>query len=206
MKRFYSQFRILILTLALGLAGVWMWNGWTSADFVTVDLPKTQSADVIEVFGAEKRWLELSEGSHYRAGLIMLESSVTSEMEKLTFVLQHYADERPSFVNIRRTTDPNIIDISPYLLECRDGIRNVILARSADNSHGFISKRQVRDLMFQVEKPSVSGVCQIYVGIADSSEDAQNMLFLDPRKIEDGRGFWNNVRDFRRLRFINKLN
>ncbi len=44
MKRFYSQFRIMLITFALGLASVFVFNGSLQlSDEVTVQLPKTES-------------------------------------------------------------------------------------------------------------------------------------------------------------------
>src|SRR5690242_18507206 len=51
MKRFYSRFRIMLLTLALGMASVTFFNGlyerWSE---ISVDLPQVQSETPIYVF------------------------------------------------------------------------------------------------------------------------------------------------------------
>lgn len=51
MKRFYSRFRILLMTFAVGLASVFVFNGSLKySDEVPVNLPKTNSGDAIVVF------------------------------------------------------------------------------------------------------------------------------------------------------------
>lgn len=51
MKRFYSRFRIMLMTFAFGLASVFVSNGsLSSSNEVPVILPKTDSGDVIVVF------------------------------------------------------------------------------------------------------------------------------------------------------------
>ena len=50
MKRFYSKFRIGLITFAFGLAGVFMFNGsLQSSDEISVNLPKTESGEIIVV-------------------------------------------------------------------------------------------------------------------------------------------------------------
>lgn len=51
MKRFYSQSRIMLMTFALGLAIVFMSNGSLQfSDEILVNLPKTESENVLIVF------------------------------------------------------------------------------------------------------------------------------------------------------------
>ena len=51
MKRFYSKFRIALMTFALGLASFWMFDGLMSGLIETpVDLPKVKTDNVIVIF------------------------------------------------------------------------------------------------------------------------------------------------------------
>ncbi|MDQ3322487.1 MAG: hypothetical protein M3525_08685 [Acidobacteriota bacterium] len=51
MKRFYYQFRIMLITFALGLASVFAYyNTWKFSDEIYVNLPETASGEVIVVF------------------------------------------------------------------------------------------------------------------------------------------------------------
>ena len=51
MKRFYSKFRIGLMTFALGLASVFVMNGSLQfSDEVTVNLPETKSESVILIY------------------------------------------------------------------------------------------------------------------------------------------------------------
>jgi hypothetical protein len=51
MKRFYSQYRIMLLTFTLGLASVWMIDGLSKGLLeVPADLPKVKTDNVIVVF------------------------------------------------------------------------------------------------------------------------------------------------------------
>ena len=51
MKNIYSRFRIMVMTFALGLAGVFTFNGSLKfSNDVYVNIPKTEIGDVIVVF------------------------------------------------------------------------------------------------------------------------------------------------------------
>ncbi len=50
MKRFYSKFRIALITFALGSASVFMFQGALYSDAASVDLPHTNSGEIIVVF------------------------------------------------------------------------------------------------------------------------------------------------------------
>ncbi len=50
MKRFYSKFRIGLMTFALGLASVFISDGSLYSDKIYVDLPKTNSGEIIIIF------------------------------------------------------------------------------------------------------------------------------------------------------------
>ena len=51
MKRFYSQFRVMLLTFAFGLASVWMIDGLSKGLLeVPTNLPKVKTDNVIVVF------------------------------------------------------------------------------------------------------------------------------------------------------------
>ncbi len=55
MKRFYSRFRILLMTFAFGLASVFVFNGSLKlADEVPVGLPSVQSESPIIVFPTDE--------------------------------------------------------------------------------------------------------------------------------------------------------
>ena len=58
MKRFYSRFRIALMTFALGLASVWMFNGLNSNE-IYVELPKVQSDYVIFVLPIENKTIKI---------------------------------------------------------------------------------------------------------------------------------------------------
>ena len=49
MRRFYSKFRITLLTFTFGLASVWMFNGLKSKE-ISVELPQVQSKSPIMFF------------------------------------------------------------------------------------------------------------------------------------------------------------
>lgn len=54
MKRFYFQFRIMLMTFALGLASVFVFNGSLKySDEVLVNLPKVKSSSVFEIITKE---------------------------------------------------------------------------------------------------------------------------------------------------------
>ncbi|HXH69954.1 MAG TPA: hypothetical protein VNI60_06350 [Pyrinomonadaceae bacterium] len=54
MKRFYSQFRIMLMTFALGLASVFLSNGSLKySDEVSVNLPRVKSSSVFEIITKE---------------------------------------------------------------------------------------------------------------------------------------------------------
>lgn len=51
MKRFYSKFRIALMTFALGLASVFIMNGSLQfSDEVLVNLPETESGEILIVY------------------------------------------------------------------------------------------------------------------------------------------------------------
>jgi hypothetical protein len=51
MKKFYSKFRIALMTFALGLASVFVMNGSLQfSDEVQVNLPKTKSGEILIVY------------------------------------------------------------------------------------------------------------------------------------------------------------
>jgi hypothetical protein len=59
MKRFYSRFRVLLFTFALGLACVPFSNNiYERLTTIQVDLPQTESSPVINVFVPPKRKLQ----------------------------------------------------------------------------------------------------------------------------------------------------
>lgn len=203
MKRFYSQFRILLFTLALGLASVWTWTGFKIGnEHIAIDLPEVRSEDVIEVFGAERRWMPYGGGHHF-VDVRMVDTHEGSA-GKLTFLLIYQQTNLP-YVNVRRTAGTNTVEIAPFLLECRKGSLNVVVDRSADNSEGFVAVTQDRDLTFQVSKPEFSGgVCQLYVGVSGKKEESEKMLLFGSDEIGDGEHFWKNVEYFCSLRFNNQ--
>ena len=54
MKRFYSKFRIGLMTFALGLASVFVFKGTVQlSDEIPVDLPQVQSSEVFEIITKE---------------------------------------------------------------------------------------------------------------------------------------------------------
>ncbi len=54
MKRFYSRFRIMLMTFALGLASVFVFNGSLKySDEVSVNLPQAESSSVFEIITKE---------------------------------------------------------------------------------------------------------------------------------------------------------
>ncbi|MDQ6787667.1 MAG: hypothetical protein M3033_12740 [Acidobacteriota bacterium] len=56
MKRFYSQSRIMLMTFAVGLASVFVFNGSLEfSDEVPVVLPKSQSKSPIIIFPTDER-------------------------------------------------------------------------------------------------------------------------------------------------------
>lgn len=60
MKRFYSKFRIGLITFAFGLASVFMLSGsLQSSDEIPVNLPKSVSDEIIVVFSRYSK--EMSE-------------------------------------------------------------------------------------------------------------------------------------------------
>ena len=64
MKRFYSQFRISLITFAFGLASVFVFDGSLKlADEVLVDLPSVQSESPIIVFPRYTKEMPWSGGS-----------------------------------------------------------------------------------------------------------------------------------------------
>ncbi len=55
MKRYYSKFRIMLMTFALGLASVFIFNGSLNfSDEIYVNLPKTEYGEVIVIFPKNK--------------------------------------------------------------------------------------------------------------------------------------------------------
>jgi hypothetical protein len=56
MKRFYLKFRVMLMTFALGLSGVFLFNDSLKTDKkITVNLPQTESAEVIEII-TKRNW------------------------------------------------------------------------------------------------------------------------------------------------------
>lgn len=54
MKRFYLQFRIMLLTFAFGLAGVFLLNGsLKNSNEVSINLPQVKSSSVFEIITKE---------------------------------------------------------------------------------------------------------------------------------------------------------
>ncbi|HXG83512.1 MAG TPA: hypothetical protein VNI84_05725 [Pyrinomonadaceae bacterium] len=64
MKRFYTRFRIMLMTFALGLASVFMSNGSLNySNEIIVELPKSQSESPIIVFSIEEKFIPYCDGS-----------------------------------------------------------------------------------------------------------------------------------------------
>ncbi len=60
MKRFYSKFRISLMTFALGLASFWMFDGFSNGLVeVPVNLPKVQTDSVIFIIPKKSICLEV---------------------------------------------------------------------------------------------------------------------------------------------------
>lgn len=65
MKRFYIRFRIMLMTLAFGLASVFMFNGsLKESDEIKVELPKVQSDPVIFITPKKRICMPFGGGSH----------------------------------------------------------------------------------------------------------------------------------------------
>ena len=65
MRRFYSKFRIGLMTFALGLASVFMMNdSFQFSNQVYVNLPKTKSENVLIVFPLCRSEMPYSVGGH----------------------------------------------------------------------------------------------------------------------------------------------
>jgi len=78
MKRFYCRFRTLFLTLALGLASVYMFNGTLkNAAGIEIELPKFQSESVI--FVTPKSRLCMPSGGH---GFLLSEEFIKERKAK----------------------------------------------------------------------------------------------------------------------------
>ncbi|CAN5332653.1 hypothetical protein BH20ACI1_BH20ACI1_14090 [soil metagenome] len=65
MKRYYSKFRIMLMTFALGLASVFMLNGSLQfSDEVLINLPETKSENVLIVFPLCRSEMPYAVGGH----------------------------------------------------------------------------------------------------------------------------------------------
>ncbi|MGI8786417.1 MAG: hypothetical protein ACR2HG_01465 [Pyrinomonadaceae bacterium] len=66
MKRFYFKFRIMLMTFALGLASVFVFNGSLKySDEVFVNLPKVESDSVIFITPKKQVCMFGGGGSHW---------------------------------------------------------------------------------------------------------------------------------------------
>ena len=64
MRKYYSRFRILLMTFTLGLASVFAFNGSLKfSDEILVNLPETESGDVVIVFPKCRFEMPFSGGS-----------------------------------------------------------------------------------------------------------------------------------------------
>ena len=97
MKRFYSRFRILLMTFALGMASVFEFHDTLKfSNEVQVNLPKTATGDLIVVF-PKCRFQMPSEGVIGEAvvrlasmeGTSLTEKKLYKEPEKLTKCIEN---------------------------------------------------------------------------------------------------------------------
>lgn len=209
-KSFYFKFRPFLFAVALGLAGVWFYKGiMLGREYIDITLPQTESGNILFVFGQEQRFMPISGGSHFRFG-IRIDDSAKPIPGKLTFILPYFSgpmeSDIPDFVNIRRSQFDGSLELTPYFIECQErvGIGVVKIPQSEKKFSQHQTIQLKKDLKFTVDKPSVNGVCQLYVAISHTEPDAKALLLTNADQAENEQDFTNGVRYSRFTRFINE--
>ena len=211
--RLYFKFRPFLFAVALGLACVWFYKGiMLGKDYVHVDLPQTETGDVLSVFGIEQRFMPFGGGSHFCSGLYLDESSNSPNSDRLSFTVfqcpgfSRYDDRPPEFINVRHRADDSL-EIAPYFFECsRPGSKPVRFVPDQTDFSEFQvqSITLTRDIEFTGEKPNWKGACQLYVGVAKDPSRAKELLEQASFQSKDGKLLSDIIADGRRERFINE--
>ncbi|MEJ7847198.1 MAG: hypothetical protein WKF92_03800 [Pyrinomonadaceae bacterium] len=209
-KTFYLKFRPFLFALSLGLACVWFYKGsMMSETRIDVILPETESGSVLFVFAREGRFMPSGGGSGHHRPQVLAQDSSNPIAGKLSFVMEQYSDvggDEAAFINIRHSKSNRSVELVPYFMECQHhpGGRFVKIPQVEKNSSKPITVELNRDFTFNVDKPAIKGVCQIYVVVGKSETGAREAFFLNANQFESGQDFIDNVKYFHSGRFINK--
>lgn len=170
----------MLFTVALGLASVWMWNGFQiSRENVTVDLPMVQSDQILSVFAIEQRWMPIGGGSGPDGPHIGF--YVESENEHaITFQLWNYLKKRPVFLFVRNDGSANSKTSVPYFLECLEPgtLRSVTTSESFEGKILRLSPRQ--HIEFDVPRPKSKGRCWVRVPIDNDPAEIERLDSFQP--------------------------
>ncbi len=178
MRKFHSQFRVLLFTLAIGLAAVWMWNGVRAGrEYVHVDIPSVQSGELIQVFGVEHRWMPIGGGSAPDS------PNVSSDLEErgnaVVFKLSNYLRDTPIYV--ASTGKGESLQI-PFFLECLSppGLTPTRYSPAFVFS-GQVTKLDEREsLEIRIQRPEIKGRCWISVPYSRDTEGVRSLFGSGP--------------------------
>lgn len=201
--RLYSKFRVLLFTLTLGLAGVWLWNGLRiGSEYVHVDLPEVRSDSVIQVFGIERRWFPRSGGSGPSGPNVGLE--LVGESSKILTFRLYNALHEPIFLSRLQKKDRATPGSFPYFIECQSTRRAIpIPIKQTPYVHRSIQRLSPYSSIFlTIEKPQFEGTCILLVPYDKSEADAYAVFGTGPFAPKDWIRFGKRVTNYSGMYFI----
>ncbi len=202
MRLFYSRFRVLLFSLAFGLASVWMWNAFAiGSGVVVVNLPEARSDTLVQVFGIERRWMPSGGGSGPHGPYVSLRM-ISENAAAVTFELSNFLGGPAIFVAGGTKGTGNSI---PYFLECLPhGSNRAVVIRQPLRFDGSIKRLDdQKSIEITVPKPEGAGKCWLLVPFdRDAATIAAN--FASPFDPVDLKDFENRVADYVSCAFINE--
>ena len=161
LKFIYSRIRIGIYTFALGLAAVWMYNGFLiGSEYVHVDLPRAESAEVLQVFPKKPFAGMAWGGSGPHGPHVSLYSISTKDEFQITVVLGNFL-EVPIYMPRRRQSPDSV----PYFMECQDakGSPIYVIPSEFQFTSDVIELQPSKELRIGIPRPESATVCAIAV-------------------------------------------
>lgn len=166
MKSAYTRIRIALYTFAIGLASVWMYNGFQIAgNYIHVDLPEVESAPVIQVF-VKSIFDTMGGGSSHGGPTVTLKRLENIESPRLKFRISNYLD-RPVYIPRINSSNQASKDFIPYFVVCQnsDGGRLYTIPTTFEFASvpSRIASKSKAD--FTIEKPASAQRCALAVPI-----------------------------------------
>ncbi len=164
LKFSYSRIRIGMYTFALGLAAVWMYDGFLiGSEYVSVELPKSNSDEIFQVV-LRKPFTNLGGGSGPSAPIVFLKQVPRKDPSRLYFALKNPTEKR-IYVPRVPTSDRKNNAAHAHFLVCQDfrGGPIYVLSSGPEFEQWPSELKPDSETVFSVKRPEQARACILIV-------------------------------------------